>query len=54
MYLAVVLRLACPANIWTSRKLPPTSLIRRAARVTNDLLPLWLEQPTIPSPVYSR
>jgi hypothetical protein len=28
-------RLAYPANSWTSRKMPPTSLARRAARVTN-------------------
>jgi hypothetical protein len=49
----VVLRLACPANIWTSRKLPPTSLIFRAARVIKFLRPECDEQPTIPRSAYN-
>lgn len=49
MYRCVVAMLECPASDCTSRMLPPTSETFLAARVINDLRPLWELAPANPS-----
>jgi hypothetical protein len=44
---------AVGGGCWTSRKLPPISLIFLAARVMKLLRPEWLEQPTMPRSAYN-
>src|SRR6202161_3658051 len=50
----VVRRFECPANIWTSRRDPPTVEIFLAVLVMKVRRPLWLQQPWKPSCRYHR
>src|ERR1700722_13430240 len=54
MYRCVVRRFVCPANIWTSRRDPPTVDIFLAVLVMKVRRPLWLEQPSKPTCRYHR